>query len=250
MSETIRFAIDEGIGRLAFDRPSRHNALGSHEIAQITSVLDGLSADTRVLVICNGGGPTFCGGADLAEIESGALSGDQFQAMTNRIAELSIPSIAVVNGNVFGGGFELAMSCDFRIGTPGTVVRVPAAALGLCYPVDGIRRLVARLGVTTAKRILVGAEEFTSEEMHELGVFNWLVSPTEVMDSAMDGARQMARLAPLAVRAMLEIIRQSETGDIDSVRAAALADLCANSEDLREGLAAKRERRVPVFRGC
>ena len=249
MNNTIEFEQADGIGRLIFNNPARHNALGCQEITQICAALASLKPETRVLVIQSGGGSTFCSGAALDQITSGELTGDQFQAMTNQIATLPIPTLCCLNGNVFGGGVELAMSCDFRIGITGTVMRVPAAAIGLCYPIDGIERMIARLGINTAKRILVAAEELTAEEMLALGVIGGLEPPERVLDVVSDIAQQLARLAPLAVHAMLDIFAQAEAGGIDRVRAFELSELCSRSDDLQEGLLAKKERRPPQFKG-
>lgn len=248
MTSTILFEQHDGIARLSFNRAERHNALGKSELMGIERALASLNSETRLLVISSESGRTFCAGADLEQIGSGELTGDQFQAVTNQIAALKIPSLCVINGNVFGGGFELAMSCDFRIGADDIVMRVPAAAIGLCYPIDGIERIASRLGVNLAKRILVGAEEFSAADMKELGILNWVASPSALMDSAMDIARGMAKLAPLAMQSMLKVLKQYEQGAIDRVEAAQLSEMCANSSDLQEGLAAQRERRAPVFR--
>lgn len=249
MENTIEFTQSGDIARLVLNNPARHNALGQQEIAQIASALASLAPDTRVLVIQSGGGSTFCSGAALDQITSGQLSGDQFQAMTNSIAALPIPTVCCLNGNVFGGGVELAMSCDFRIGVTGAVMRVPAAAIGLCYPIDGIDRLISRLGINAAKRILVAAEELTSEEMLSLGIIGDIAPRELILDVTSDMAAALARLAPLAVHAMLNIFAQAEAGGIDRVRAFELAERCASSEDLQEGLLAKKERRPPQFRG-
>jgi enoyl-CoA hydratase/carnithine racemase len=249
VTETILFTQEEGIGRLVFNNVSRHNALGQKELTAIEASLTQLNSDTLVLLIHAQGDRTFCAGADLSQIQSGELSGDRFQSVTNQIAALPIPTIALINGNVFGGGVELALSCDFRIGVADTVMRVPAAAFGLCYPPDGIRRIVARLGVPVAKRILVAADELTADEMLRLGVVDKLVSAPGAMNAAMRLANQIAALAPLAVSSMLEIIGQVETGELDAKRAEELSALCSGSEDLREGLAARQERRHPNFKG-
>ncbi len=249
MGSTVLFEQHEGIARLSFNRAERHNALGREELACIEQALKALDDDTRVLVITSESGRTFCAGADLEQINSGELTGDQFQSVTNQIAALTIPTICVINGNVFGGGVELAVSCDFRMGAEDIMMRVPAAAIGLCYPIDGIERMVARLGVVTTKRILVGAEELTAQEMKELGILNWLAPASNVLESAMDAARQIASLAPLAVQSMLKVIGQVERGELNRVEAAQLSEMCANSRDLQEGLAAKRERRQPEFHG-
>ena len=249
MTETIKFEQQAGIARLLFNRPERRNALGRVELDAIQAALLGLDTHTRVLVITAAGEGTFCAGADLQQIRAGDLDGDQFQAVTNTLADLSIPTVCVINGNVFGGGVELALSCDFRLAADNIVMRVPASAIGLCYPVAGIQRFVARLGVTLAKRVLVAAEEFTAEEMLELGIVSRLSAPCELSAAADLMAQTLAQRAPLAVSAMLEIIRQAETVGIDWQRAQELADLCSGSQDLVEGLAAQKARRLPQFQG-
>jgi len=249
MESTIFFEQNDGIARLNFNRGDRHNALGKDELAGIEAALSSLDASTRVLMISSEGGRTFCAGADLAQINSGELTGDRFQAVTNQIANLPIPTLCIINGNVFGGGVELAMSCDFRMGAEDIMMRIPAAAIGLCYPIDGIERLVARLGVVTAKRLLVAAEELSAEEMRELGILNWTLPASALAEGSMDAAKQLASLAPLSVKSMLKVIDQLERGELDRVEAAQLAEMCANSKDLKEGLAAQRERRKPKFSG-
>ena len=246
---TIVFQELNGVGRIGLNRGAQHNALGKAELAAIEAALANLSTDTRVLMIYSEGGRTFCAGADLQQISSGELTGDQFQSVTNQIADLSIPTLWVANGNIFGGGVDLAMSCDFRLAADDSLMRVPASVIGLCYPVDAIERFVTRLGVTVAKRILIGAEELTAQDMQVLGIVDWTATAANIMESAMGIAADLACKAPLAVSAMLEIIKQAERGNIDRIRAAQLTAICSQSADLQEGLTAKRERRLPVFSG-
>jgi len=248
MGSTVLFEQSDGVAHISFNRGDRHNALGKDELTGIENALASLNQDTRVLVIGSEGGRTFCAGADLSQITSGELTGDRFQAVTNQIANLPIPTLCVINGNVFGGGVELAISCDFRIGAEDIMMRIPAAAIGLCYPIDGIERLVSRLGVGTAKRLLVAAEELTASDMKALGILNWILPPSALVEGAMDVARQLAGLAPLSVRSMLKVISQIERRELDRVEAAQLSEMCANSMDLQEGLAAQRERRKPEFK--
>ena len=93
-----------------------------------------------MLIITNPDGNSFCAGAALDEIGSGQLTSNQFAALPETIASLRIPTIAAMNGSAFGGGAELALSCDFRIGIPHMRLHVPPAKIGLCYPVGGIQR--------------------------------------------------------------------------------------------------------------
>ena len=145
MTDTISFSEEQGIATLTFDNPSRRNALGAAELDAIEGALASLSADTRVLLITSSDDRIFCAGADLNQILDGTLDGDRFQSVTNQIAALPIPTIAVLTGNVFGGGAELALSCDFRLAREGIVLRIPLPRSGFAIP---LRALSASLGAS------------------------------------------------------------------------------------------------------
>lgn len=251
MTDTILFSRTGHIARLTLNNPDRHNSLGMDEFTAIQSHLAQINDDPqlRVLVVTGTGPKTFCSGASLKELGAGHIDGDSFQQTTDQIAALSIPTICALNGNVFGGGVELALSCDFRIGIQGTRLRVPAAAIGLCYPVSGINRFVERLGVNLAKRILVAAEQFEADEMLEIGFLDHLVLPAQLEEHTERMAKDIASLAPLAVRAMKAILQQAAAGAIDMDSAMALSRQCQESADLQEGFAAQREKRKPRFGG-
>ncbi len=248
MSNTISFRQQAGIATLSFDNPARRNALGGEELDAIEGALETLDATTRVLLITSSDDRIFCAGADLTQILDGSLNGDRFQSVTNQIAELSVPTIAVLTGNVFGGGAELALSCDFRLGREGIAMRIPAAAIGLCYPVQGIERLTKRLGVPLAKRLLVAAETFSTDDMLALRLVDRIVPAAQLREEAEAYARALLALAPMAVTSMLTIIRQLEVGELDQKTAADLASACAASEDVQEGILAQREKRSPNFK--
>jgi len=245
---TISFRQQEGIATLSFDNPARRNALGGEELDAIEGALETLDATTRVLLITSSDDRIFCAGADLTQILDGSLNGDRFQSVTNQIAELSVPTIAVLTGNVFGGGAELALSCDFRLGREGIAMRIPAAAIGLCYPVQGIERLTKRLGVPLAKRLLVAAETFSTDDMLALRLVDRIVPAAQLREEAEAYARALLALAPMAVTSMLTIIRQLEVGELDQKTAADLASACAASEDVQEGILAQREKRSANFK--
>jgi len=246
---SVHFDQQQGVAHIRFNRPERHNALGREELAGIENAVASLNAHTRAVVISAEGDKTFCAGADLGQISSGELDGDRFQSVTNQLAAIEVPTVCAMAGNVFGGGVELAMSCDFRIAAEDMMMRVPASVIGLCYPIQGIERLVARLGLNTTKRILVAAEPLSAVQMRELGIVTKLVARDEVLNNALAFAAELATRAPLSVRAMLSIMRDIETDSLDREAAAQLAKICSESEDLQEGLAASRERRSPQFKG-
>ncbi len=251
MTDTILYNRTGHVGRLVLNNPLRHNALGHEQLEAIKARLTQIAADPdlRVLVVTGVGEKTFCAGASLQELSDGQIGDDAFQQMTSQLAALALPTICAMNGDVFGGGVELAISCDFRIGIEGCRMQVPAAAIGLCYPLSGINRFVECLGVSLTKRILVASEEFTATTLLGLGLLDHVVLPQNLHSFANNFAQHIAGLAPLAVQSMKTILRQAATGTIDPEVAGDLATLCLQSEDLREGFAAKREKRSPVFQG-
>jgi enoyl-CoA hydratase/carnithine racemase len=251
MTQTVLFEVREHAARIVLNNPDKHNSLGADELIALRKHLEAVEAnqDLRVLVITGAGDTTFCAGAALNELGSGKISGDFFQQTTDRLAALRVPTICALNGNVFGGGVELALSCDFRVGVEGSRLRVPAAQIGLCYPLSGINRFVERLGVNLAKRLLVAAEEFDAETLLTLGFLDQLVAPDELAARTESMAAEIAGLAPLAVQSMKAILQQAAAGGIDMAQAQELSRRCAESDDLQEGFAAQREKRPPRFRG-
>ena len=251
MTATIQYSRSGHIGKMVLNNPERHNSLGREELESIQACLKSVSADpqVRVLVVTGAGDKTFCAGASLVELGAGDISSDYFQTTTNQLASLAVPTICALNGSVFGGGVELSLSCDFRIGIEGARMRVPAASIGLCYPVEGINRYVERLGINLAKRILVASEEFNAGEMLNIGFLDHLVLPGQLNESTDKLAQHIAGLAPLAVQAMKHLLQQAASGAIDNDVAGELSRECLESSDLQEGFAATREKRAPRFKG-
>ena len=246
MTDAIKFEMKGDVAELRLCAPERRNAIGSREISLVKAALSRISDTCRLFVI-RSEGPVFCAGANLKEITDGTMDGDDFQSMTNAIAALSMPSLAIVEGDVFGGGAELLFSCDFRLGAAGKRLKIPAAAVGLCYPVEGIQRMTQRLGSTLVRKLLLTTESVSFEELAQHSAFDWLMPPAEVDAHSETRIARLSGLGPLSVTAMLAIIKSVEEGRFDRVAAQRLADSCSESEDLSEGLLAIREKRAPVF---
>ena len=247
MTDAIRFEIKEHVAELCLCAPERRNAIGSREISLVKSAIDSVPDTCRLFVI-RSEGPVFCAGANLKEITEGTMDGDDFQSMTNAIASLSMPSLAIVEGDVFGGGAELLFSCDFRLGVTGKYLKIPAAAVGLCYPVEGIQRMTQRLGSTLVRKLLLTTESVSFEDLAQHNAFDWLALSTEIEAESEALIARLIGLAPLSMSSMLAIIKSVEEDRFDRAAAQALADACSQSEDLSEGLLAMREKRTPVFK--
>ena len=248
---SIELDIDGPVARLTLDYPERHNALTRHGLEQMHARLEDVENNSalRVLIVTGTGDETFCSGAALGEVQAGLVDGEAFQGVADRLAALPIPKLAAMNGSAYGGGVELGLCCDFRCGVEGMKIRVPAAAFGLCYPPNGIKRFVTRLGLNSAKRILVAAETLESDELLRIGYLHRRCPRGSLEQLAGEWARQIASLAPLATRAMIAIADGLAEGSFDDELARQWVKRCNESGDLREGLSAALEKRPQVFKG-
>ncbi len=247
----VQLAIKGRVAWITLNNPSKHNTLPAADIALFISHLVSLNSrpEVRVLVITGNGDKTFCAGASLSQLSTGDLSGEKFQVLTDQLAAVPIPTICALNGSAYGGGAEIGLCCDFRIGVTGMTLFVPAARFGLCYPLNGIQRYVQRLGINTAKRLLIAAETLGAEELLSLGYLTHLVAPDELIKTTEQMADSISKLAPLAVMAMKNLCDQAAEGLLCDQEAQMLINECNSSEDLKEGLKAVQEGREPSFTG-
>ena len=250
-SSGILYERDEHVARVTLDRPERHNALEVTDVDRMVTLLDDIEADDtiRVLLLTGSGDRTFCSGASLDQMSSGQMSGELFDTMTDRLAALRVPTLCALNGNVYGGGAELALCCDFRVGVQGMRMSVPAARLGVCYPIGGLTRYVRRLGPGTANRILLAAEEMDGAELLRVGFLTELTTRDAFDDVVRARVSRLAELAPLAVQSMKQIMRAIVDGSTDALDIDRIIERCTASDDLREGIRAWKEKRDPRFEG-
>ena len=246
-----RLSVEGHVARIVLDRPERHNALGAADLAAFRAHLATVEADPsiRVLVLTGSGADTFCSGASLDQIASGEMSGRIFETLTEDLAASRVPTICALNGSVYGGGTEIALCCDFRIGVHGTRMAVPAARLGICYPASGLGRFVDAIGPAATRRVMLAGEELDAQQMLATGFVDRLVAREELGTTTDALAQRLAGLAPLAIQAMKRILRGISAGALDAGEVEELVRRCEASEDLREGLLARREGRPAEFRG-
>ena len=204
----------------------------------------------RVLVL-TADGPTFCSGYDLkalgGDAERGPAGAATFPAMADRLERLRVPTICALGGSVYGGGTDLALACDFRIGTPNVELRMTAALIGVQYYAGGMRRFVSRVGLGAAKRIFLCAEPLEAEELLRIGYLDELVPATELETRVEALARVLARNAPDAIAGMKDALDALAAGNADMTAIDRGFEASLRSPNVAEGLAARREKRDPVW---
>jgi enoyl-CoA hydratase/carnithine racemase len=234
---------------------SRHrNRVEPGDIIRLMDYFDTVDAnrDLRVLVMA-ASGPAFSAGFHLggfAEDKEAAAKAPGFDVMVDRFEKLRVPTIMRLQGGVYGGSTDLALTADFRIGVTGMEMFMPAARLGVHYYPGGLRRYVSRLGLNNAKRLFLTAEKLGAEELLRIGYLTQLVAPAE-LDAAVDRlATTLEAMAPLAVQGIKQALNEIGHGALDVAACEERARICKDSADIQEGLAAFREKRAPVFRGA
>lgn len=234
-------------------RARHRNRVEPGDLTRLMQLFDEVDAnkDLRVLVVA-ASGPAFSAGFHLggfAEDKEAAAKAPGFDEMVDRFEAIRVPTIARLQGGVYGGSTDWALSADFRIGVTGMEMFMPAARLGVHYYPRGLERYVSRLGFNTAKRLFLTAEKIGSDELLRVGYLTHLVAP-DALDAAVDGlATTLAVMAPIAVQGMKKALNEIGHNELDVAGCIARAKAAKASEDIQEGLAAFREKRAPVFRG-
>ena len=245
----IKASLEGQIGRITLNRPEAHNALTKAAMGEMQAVLEGWADSDIRAVILTGEGRSFCAGASLDELADGDWGTNPLTSLCAAVEGFKAPVIAALNGGVYGGGVDLALACDFRIGVEGMKMFVPPAKLGIHYEAEGIARAVQRLGAQMARRVFLLAEKFEAEVLLAHGFLDELVAPEALLARVEAQAKTLADLAPMAVQGMKQTILEVSQNRLDSHAAKTRVRACFASADHAEGLSAQREKRSPVFNG-
>jgi enoyl-CoA hydratase/carnithine racemase len=241
---------------IELNRPEAKNAISQALLKEFHShILDISKSNCRVLVI-KGAGDSFSAGADLKERNS--MSDPEVREfLTNinlcftNLSHLPFPTIACINGFAFGGGLELALSCDIRYASESAIMGLTETKLGIIPGAGGTQRLSRIVGEQTAKEWIFSAKKVTAMKAKEKGLVSEIFSDGSLVESTQALANEIASSAPLAVRAAKKAIRFGiEMSYDDSIQWERLCYFeTISTVDRREALSAFREKRKPNFKG-
>lgn len=256
--EVVASRIDGEIATVEIRREAALNALNADVLEGLSRTFHELRSQSgvRVVLLRGSGQKAFVAGADIKLMMSAPRNELlRFVALGQRvmreIEECPFAVIAVIQGHTLGGGLELALACDILVASSAARFGQPEVKLGLIPGFGGSQRLCQRVGIGTAKRLVLTGEPISAEDAFRVGLVDYCVAPDELEKAALDTARQIADRGPVAIaagkRAVERFYLPAKLAGLQ-LEAEAFVSLFETA-DAREGLAAFIEKRPAKFTG-
>lgn len=257
MSGTVNVRTDGLVRTVEIDNPDKRNALTPSMLDTIAETFDGLDdSDVRVAVLTATGTESFSAGFDISQFDEG-LSPDEtersFGNAVNSIYECDYPTIAMINGDVIGGGVEVVAACDLRISVEDARYGITPAKLGIIYTDRGVHHFLNGVGAMNTKELLFTADLVGAERVDEMGLLTRLVPREELEETTYDLAENIAGNAPLSLKGMKKVVRaildKRKLTDAERRWVRGLREEAYDSRDHAEAKEAFAEGRTPEFEG-
>ena len=227
------------------------NSINIYMLKDLHKALDDINFKEVRCVVFDSNKKHFCAGADLKErsnfSERETLSFlDSLNELYHKIESLSIPTICIINGACLGGGLELALSCDFRIGLPGSIYSFPETSIGIIPGAGGTQRMTQLVGVSKSMEWIFTAKKYSPKEALESGVIDFLIDKTDLNDYIESFILSIIKNAPMAIKAAKKSINSTFIERGFRIEREQYLEVL-RSEDRDEGLISFKEKRPPEW---
>ncbi|HSR10070.1 MAG TPA: enoyl-CoA hydratase-related protein [Thermodesulfobacteriota bacterium] len=253
----------DNVFTIIFNRPERRNALNYVMLTKINEIIGRIRQEGRVrcLVLRGAGDKAFSSGYDIADIPTNLTPEETarikrsspFQGTLNTVLGFPYPVIAMINGAALGAACDLTLCCDIRIAAENALMGIPPAKLGIVYQAEGIQRIVNVAGLANAKEMIFTGRSYAAPAAKDMGLVHYVLPQDRLESFTYDMAREISENAPLSLKGMKFIFNRclahqrldpASAAEVEALRAEAF-----NSEDIKEGQRAFKEKRKPVFQG-
>jgi enoyl-CoA hydratase/carnithine racemase len=259
-SDTLLFDLHEHVAVLTLNRPAVRNAMNRELSQALSEALQRVCQDEDIRVaILTGAGRTFSAGADLKErAQSGRAADasvaaviDAQHAASFSTISIAKPLIAAIDGYCLAAGFELALLCDLRIGTPEAQFGLPEIKRGFFPGGGGPQRLIRAIPQAVAMEMIFTGDTIDALTAQRVGLVSRIVPEPDLLPTARQLAQRIASHAPLAVKAVKEVAQAALDETLEQALrfGGALRWIIGQTEDAREGPRAFAERREPRYQG-
>lgn len=254
----IRYELKGHIAVVTLDRADALNAFNFETLEELQKAVEAIrtNREVRIVIFTGAGGKAFSVGADLKERRT--LSDEEVKRNIYKIGEvftaidqLPQPTIAAINGFAFGGGMELALACDFRIASAGTLMGLTETSLAIIPGAGGTQRLPRLIGQAKALELILTGRRISSEEALQYGLVNAVAEKENVLDECQKLAEVMLGNGPVALQQAKFAVKQGMNANLQTglqIERKAY-EVTIPTEDRLEALAAFSEKRKPLFKG-
>jgi len=242
----------EGVRVLAFNRPTKRNALSQELIDVFLRDLGAAAADQSVkVVVVTGSNTFFCAGADIKEISEldaeGARQRRYLEDLCQGLQNVRKPVVAAVEGIALGGGFEVALMCDLIFASTSSRFGLPEVSIGLLPGAGGTQRLTNAVGKYKAMQMILLGTPITAAEASAAGLVADVFEPGSVLDNVLQTASKLASMSPSALSLAKEAVCRSDDLGRDDNFERSLYYYAFGTQDKREGVGAFLEKRAPKW---
>ncbi|MDT0159892.1 enoyl-CoA hydratase-related protein [Bacillus sp. AG4(2022)] len=255
---SIDLKVENHAAIITLNRPEALNAFNYETLEELQRTVEDIriNPDVRVVIFTGAGDKAFSVGADLKERKT--LSQTDVKRNVYKIGEvfsliesLPQPTIAAINGFAFGGGMELALSCDFRLAAQGTKMGLTETSLAIIPGAGGTQRLPRLIGQAKALELILTARRLTSEEALHYGLLTKAVPLDQLLEECLKLAEEMLANGPVALQQAKFAVKQGMNADLQTglqIERKAY-EVTVPTEDRLEALQAFSEKRKPEFKG-